>query len=499
MKARRATTRATAPSPSRGGRSARAQRHSPGPDLDRFAHGDTDSRLDALRALAKARLLSGVAADPRLAAGLSALVITAAEGEVRVRIILALARALELTRVAVPAVEEALSSMLRSALPSLDTVQDAEDRSVLARSLRVADASWARDFLAHASVREKTSEKVRSASVSSLLSLVPQVGTGLRLLASAFRKAVLSQGDLGSPVRRLIRLLRTIRTELVKMEVEAVADTGGPVQDMVDAALRDSVQARKDRTQLIEEVARLLHELIKCRFTLSMEPATYDALSSLRSAMGDYEWERNAENSSALRMLGRDALEGLRLLAKTGSTDDRMLRALETIMGSGSEARLATSRMADDEHGLIESVRLWLLGQTPKRTSASAEDSRLLGLDGILADLTLENKSLREVAHHLRKDIAEELGVAAPRLAEQLTAMSDRTSAVASIVDLASRHRGMQVYGQVGESVDFVPAEHEVIGGADTGVRRVRIVKPGVLRHDGSLVRVVKKALVERT
>jgi len=264
---------------------------------------------------------------------------------------------------------------------------------------------------------------------------------------------------------------------------------------LVDLALRDAASDIKGMITLVEEVGRLLHELVKVRFALSMEATTYEAVGSLRIALGDYEWERLAEKSAALRTLGRDAYEGLRLLVKTGATDDRLLRALEIILGSRAEARTLASKLADGEGGLSEDIRLWLLGQPPKRISAAALDSRLMDLDGILADLTLANRSLKDVAQQLRRDIADELGVVAPRLAEQMASMSDQASAVASLIDLASHHRGMEVRGTIGDIVEFIPAEHQVIGGAVAGIRRVRIVMPAVFSRHG--MRVVKKAVVE--
>src|SRR5262249_27397467 len=156
-----------------------------------------------------------------------------------------------------------LVAMLRSPLPPLETILDSDDRRILAQATRLGDVGWAGQYLAEASVTERTSETVRNACLGSLLSLLPTLGHCLRLLADAFLAAASVPNSAGNSVARLVRLMRALRTTIARVESEAGDGIGVALQTMVDAAVHDPGAGSKNEGQLAEETARLLHEIIK--------------------------------------------------------------------------------------------------------------------------------------------------------------------------------------------------------------------------------------------
>jgi hypothetical protein len=148
--------------------------------------------------------------------------------------------------------------------------------------------------------------------------------------------------------------------------------------------------------------------------------------------------------------------------------------------------------------GLPDDLARWLSGAPVKRKSALAAQNQLLSVDEALADLMIDCARMDEMEDRIQRDTLPELSVKVPRASSSVENLLGLVKSTNNSVHALTRVRGLAIVGRTGESVDFSPLEHEMAGGAKPGVRKVRILKPGVdAPSDAGGRRIVRKAIVE--
>jgi hypothetical protein len=255
--------------------------------------------------------------------------------------------------------------------------------------------------------------------------------------------------------------------------------------------------------EVADELLALIHELIRARFSLATEAATYEALYVAEDWLSPRRWPAFAKSSAHARILVADLREALTILARQGRTDATLLRLLTRAAGSEEAVRAATSQIAQ-QPGLSPEVREWLvhLGDVPRRpaprTETLAAESQELAENAFLADLLIEAEQLARRSEIVRQEVLPEVKILAPTLAAQLEGHVGQGFAISEAIRSLARRRSLEVRGRPGEVIEFSPLEHEIVDGTEAGVRYVRIRKPTVVyvRPDSVPV-VVRKALVE--
>ena len=113
----------------------------------------------------------------------------------------------------------------------------------------------------------------------------------------------------------------------------------------------------------------------------------------------------------------------------------------------------------------------------------AVEESSLRSLDQAIADALVK----RDVVDRLAGGTADAVSGNLALVRTRIYAFKDMATA-----------RGLELHDASGDLVEYSALDHELIGGARLGVRRVRVVQPQVRAREASgRFRVVRKALVE--
>lgn len=223
-------------------------------------------------------------------------------------------------------------------------------------------------------------------------------------------------------------------------------------------------------------------------------------LDILRGWFRASEWADFTSESPAARVVIGDLSEGLRILIRTGLTDDELYRRLVIATGSEERARESAVAIASTVTGLTEDVRRWISGRTGRRESLLARESQELAADEVLGELLLELRSLSTHSRGVQEDVLPEIQVIAPRLATSVSRLLGTAESAAGKMELLAARRSLRTRGEIGSIVEYSPLEHEMAGGFKTGIRYVRLltqIVESVSRPD--VPRVIRKALVEPT
>ena len=176
-----------------------------------FAAADTppERRRAALTALITAKLLPKLADDAAVKVGRSHLLDQVFNAELPMHRLLAIAESIRLSQVVkrwATDIAKQLQPAFVEQLPSMQLLNEADDRLNLARACSLMSADWLHDYLANSIAEEETGEKPRGEMVSALLASAGSLADALRRLATAFerlRPGTESPGD--TVARRLTR------------------------------------------------------------------------------------------------------------------------------------------------------------------------------------------------------------------------------------------------------------------------------------------------------
>ena len=186
------------------------------------------------------------------------------------------------------------------------------------------------------------------------------------------------------------------------------------------------------------------------------------------------------------------------MLVRAGIADDTLYSHLATASGAASRARIRAKQILERAPGLPEELARWLSGAAVKRKSTLAAENQILNFDEAIADLMIDACRLDELQYRVEREALPEISVMVPASGELVESLIRLLRSTNNALAALTKVRGLAIVGRTGDVVDYTPFEHEMAGGMNPGIRKVRIFKPGVdAPSDSGGRRVVRKAIVE--
>ena len=455
--------------------------------VSQFATAEIPSeQLQALRGLAQAKALQQSSKSELFAEGLRRLA-KAAESPLadhRVTALVALGRIWSAVKPLRPTVEQFISAGHISEPAQSLTLDLADDREYLAQAIRHIRAPWVARYAAVAAVTEEAGESARTAHIGALLGATGgHLRESMKLLTSRLSTLSFATGrPADSMARRVRRILFSLHSALGSHSVLGSDGAGSELASLISDSFRKVGPPPSEslRKEIVGVAAQVVHDIIRTRFSQATDPSTYSALDVLKRWFHPHEWEDVATESAALQAIVADASEAITLLVKAGVTDDRMRVSLALTVGSNRAADALLAQLSENLTGVRPDIRHWLSGTAPHVELPLVTESAARNLDQVVADVLVRRDQIDRVGEH-----------AAPGDIKVLFRL-----VVSSFRELA-RMRALELAHTPGETVDYSPSDHEMVGGARLGIRRVVVLEPQVRAHqsDGSY-RVVRKALV---
>ncbi len=472
--------------------------------LSRFVDAaDTSSRRAALIELVKTKQLHKVATTESFGHGLEQLARSAGSDGSDSERLLAVAT-LQRAAASAPPVRKTVRSLMRRAvntpLPHLHELDDRDDRLYAAKSWRVVPSAWSLDVLAAAAAREESGEAARRECVAGLVALADDVSDAISVLRKALlavRFETKKPGD--SFGRRVCRVLVALTAVLSETDKPVGERAGRELSDLLDRGSRAAgrPESLAVRAGVAEQTALWTHAIVRIDSSQGGRHRTYEALSVLSEWFAAQEWHEVCRSSKAIARAKQDVQESLLSLAREGTADDGLRRALAIVSGSRQEADVLCRTMAKENPGIPDDVRDWLAGVSKRTSIASAVDSQERSIDEVLAELHIAMTRLTRAAARIRSDVLPEVSIVLPQQEQALSRVTGLVEAMANKLSLAVEWRSLRLRGSVGDEVDYSPVEHQLDSGGLRS-RRVRLLSPVVVRiSEDRVPRIVLKALVE--
>jgi len=474
--------------------------------FDVFASAtDVAEKQKALKALMRDKLIPKHAEDPRFRDGVAQLVALAAnrqtEPESRLLSIALVVHAAQSVKRLQPELPKWLTPALGDDLPSLQILKEGDDRLNVARALNQANGDWLPPFLAEAIATEERGDKAREELVGALLARSESLAAMLLLMAQAVAGV---KPDTEKPAdtvaRRQTNILAALRKLIPTSEIEAGDELGKALHALVSLPLRAVGRPKEEKVQheLAEEVALLTHEIVRTRFSVATDPTVFQAVAYCRQMLGGSAWPDPLQSS--LTLLVKDVREALILLGRQGVRDQGLLDQLDMLCNYPLRARAIAKQIAERHPELDEETRQWLIhGRVVARREVSGTALEAAAREADVA-IGLALNAAREARLAItgaKESVMSVLDIYEQSLVSVTQDCFQRFEGLLLQMDHVAQQRGLALYGEVGQEVDFAPKYFQAVG--EVARQKVVVRQPAVvrMRRDGTVGDVVLKGLVE--
>ena len=471
-----------------------------------FAAADTspETRRAALTALITAKLLPKLADEVAVSAGRAQLLNNAVMSELPLHRLLGIAESIRLGQVVkrwAPDIAAQLRPAFSVKLPPMQLLSEADDRLNLARACGLMSADWLPDYLADSIANEETGEKARGELVGALLNGSASLADALQRMGAAFerlRPETESPGD--TVARRLTRTLYALREVLLESELEAGIDLGQALWALVTAPLMAVGRPQEEKVQvdLSREALLTVHDMVRTRISLVVDPEMYRVVEYCRKLCGGSTWPK--ELRKPLERLTTDVTEALVLLGRQGQRDQALLGQLDVLCDHPERARALAREIVAKHPELPEDVRNWLEAgrmRVVRQASQAAIEVAASNADESIGLALQAARQARVLRDSLLEPLTSSLDIYEPALAAATRELLDRVQALAVQVEQAASLRGLDLYGTPGEEVEMSTKFFATAG--NVSQQRMTVRQPAVVRKraDGTAGEVVTKGLVE--
>ena len=375
---------------------------------------------------------------------------------------------------------------------------DGDERAHLALVVAVSDAPVSLASVAQAAVDERTGEKARNIWIGMLLDRQP-----LAAALDSITDAILATDDkavqsVDSWLRRLHRILGSLHDQLMATpDVSFHGNLNGSIKRFLTRALSRSPKPR-DYDHSAKTVAVLLEfarYLIQLRVRLGVDADFYTAISHVKTWLPTGGWVRFTRNHQTAKVLRQTLLDGVLLLLEQGRPDTNLLEAHLSLAPDAASATAELAALDEQARHLPEQFRQWLRSSGKKQVAAKAPE--LLETDDLtIAFALIEAQDIRKQATHHLRDLTEELEITVPIHASLLRKHLEGTERLLGRIDALAEKRGLRLFGDPGEVVEFSAHAYQLPAGAGI-TRKVRVTSPGVEQVGRRSSRILVHALVE--
>lgn len=473
--------------------------------FDRFAGVlAPDERVRVLTELMKEKLIPKRAADARFGAGLDHWVALANAGDTaprdRLLAIAELVRATQQLKTRQPALLARIEPTFEQPLPPLTLLDDSEARFNVARACSQVDRPWLQTYRASSIAGDGArTSNARKEMAESLVAHATSIAEVLEVLRASFEAVEPgTESPADALARRLTAVLKDFRGAVLSATLDAGADVGKKLDSLIRSPLANTGRPKEEAVQieLTREVALTLHDLVRSRFSIATEPQTFDALQYCRAFFTGISWPKEVQDETGL--LVQDVSEALVLLARMRVPNQDLLKRLELVCGLPERARVVASALADKHVEIDEDIRAWLRTGRQVSTIAPSEvlqESLLASMDEALGLALIEARAFQERADAERR-LADSLEIFDASLLQTFKSFASQSHGMRNAIEDLAKRRDLDIFGAVGEEVEFAPKYFDALGplaGTRVIVRRPAVVKAGA----GGGGTVVKKGLVE--
>jgi hypothetical protein len=434
-----------------------------------------------------------------------------ADGEKQLLVAAMLGRLAAVARGREMQVFKRLNEVITDEPPSLNALSDqlvgggdkdldvGKSKQYAAQSLRHINALWLNDYCIREAVNIDTAEHARRELLETVLN---DKGNFSDWLASISQFANVLQA-----IENIDARLKRIRRFFIAM-LEVVKNWQGELGGEPGTALSNCFRSFSDRklaegdqdamADLLDTALAILARLIEIRFSNALIGQTYAVMEAGKALLGAGMWARFLDKSVMIARIRTDLLEAALVVARQGRTDSSLMSVLLTCYSSRPQLASAVKRhfaLAQDLEPDI--VEWWQSAAKSGDERRDVEHKVGNTEDEQIGALLIEVEYAKETMEKLSRAVAPMLEISDPVLAETVRRAASTYRDMAQIATRLARMRKLTKSGLLGAHTEYNPREHEMRGGHKPGIRRIKVIRDGIIKEFNGKKKTLVKPLVE--
>jgi hypothetical protein len=395
--------------------------------------------------------------------------------------------------------------------PSLDALSDqlvagddkdldvGKSKQYAAQSLRHVDAFWLNDYCLREALNIDTAELARRELLETALNGKGNFSDWLASI-SQFANVLQSIENNDTRVKRIRRLFNAI--------LEIVKNWQGELGHEPGTALANCFKSFTDRklaegdldamSDVLDTGLAILGRLIEIRFSNALYAQTYAVMEQGKSVLGAGIWARFLDKSNMISRIRTELFEAALVLARQNRTDSGLMSVLLTTYSSKPQLSAAIKRHFAHAQDLDPDTCEWWQSAS-KTGDERREVEHKVGNteDEQIGALLIEVEYAKETMEKLSRAVAPMLEISDPVLAETVKRAASTYQDMAQIARRLARMRKLTKSGLLGVLTEYNPREHEMRGGHKPGIRRIKVIRDGIIKEFNGKKKTLVKPLVE--
>lgn len=433
------------------------------------------------------------------------------DGEKKLLVAAMLGRLAAVARGRESQVYKRLNEVITDEPPSLDTLSDqlggdddkdldvGKSKQYAAQSLRHVDAVWLNDYCVREALNIDTAELARRELLETALNGKGNFSDWL-VSISQFASVLLAIENTDTRVKRIRRLFNAM--------LEIVKNWQGELGEEPGTALANCFKSFTDRklaegdldamSDVLDTALAILGRLIEIRFSNALYAQTYAVMEQGKAVLGAGMWARFLDKSNMISRIRTELFEAALVLARQNRTDISLMSVLLTCYSSRSQLSAAVKRHFTHAQDLDPDTREWWqsaskIGEERREVEQRVGNSE----DEQIGALLIEVEYAKETMEKLNRAVAPMLEISDPVLAETVKRAASTYQDMAQIARRLARMRKLTKSNLLGVHTEYNPREHEMRGGHKSGVRRIKVVRDGIVKEFNGKKKTLVKPLVE--
>lgn len=377
---------------------------------------------------------------------------------------------------------------------SIESLSDGDEKEYAARVLSYTDADWLLPYSSREALAIDTANNARKELLKALLAQAGSVSDCIRLLIDS-HAVVKAIDPPDTRIKRVRRIFESLAEVVRNYDGDVGQEPGAALSTLVDSLVRGATNTDTEAVHAaLDSALGILVRVIELRFSHALHSETYQLLQDGKKLLHAGAWARFIEASAVIHKVQINLLETALVLARQNRTDKEILKAMEA---SWPSVAVITSAVKRHFNGAVdvdpEIADYWLKVGRVSQSERAAEHKLGNTEDQQIGELLIQLDANRDCMDKLNSAVVPVLKTFDHFQAATVQRAATGYLSIAQVAERLARMRKLSKTDWLGDVVEYNPIEHDMEGGHRSGVRRVKVVRDGILKEFGGK----KKTLVK--
>lgn len=389
--------------------------------------------------------------------------------------------------------------IVSESLASIETLADGESKQYAAQVLGHSVQPWVANYSYREALAIDSADNARRELLAANLAREPSIADWLRAISS-HAKVLREIENPDTCLKRVRRICSTMSDVVERYRGEVGSEIGGGLARCMKEFLPPKLIEVDQQVvfDTIDHLLRILRRVTELRFSHALEGSTYELLTQGKKLLGNSEWGSYISYSSVIPEIRVALLESALVRARQNRQHREILSCLSACYSSKAHVITAIKRHFLNARDLDPDVAKWWIS-----AGGEAEGQRQVehkignNEDSQIGALLIEVESNRDAMEKVGRAVVPLLEISEPVLASTVKKAVDGYEAIAQTGRRLARMRKLTKTDLKGEHLEYNPLEHEMLGGHQAGIRRVRVVRDGIMKDFAGKTKTLVKPWVE--